>query len=692
MPARGSWLAAWALCACGCAAIWPVPSAQIEGRPVLTGIEFTGNHGISSKELRSKIATEATSGTFRKTPRYLDEDLFAIDEKRIERHYQAKGYFLARVEGREILRDARGRVWLRVKIAEGARALISNFSVAGLEALDARERDEVLGKAGLSAGDGFDETVYEKAKDKVLLALRERGFAEARVEGRVEVFRQEGRAQIAMRADLGLRYRFGKISVTGNHLVPGEVIARASGIGKGDVYRPSSLELAQQRVYNLGTFSAARVGLEPLPGGVPVAPVRINVREAPFQTVRAGVGAQVETQRYVIPRLRAEYVNRNLFGPVRHLELTRLELGVTGGWAFIPSVFERSKSGLVLASSAQLTVPSVILPGLDFISRGEYARDVQVSFDYQRVAARFSLLYRRGKHSVSPSLNLVRYYDVNVPAAERESGILSGGNSPSLLRDSCEKACLLTYPELRYTFDARDSVLEPTRGVFFTIDLQQSLRPGSFTYFKIEPDLRGYLSLGGSVVLAARANWGAILLPAGEKSPATERFFAGGANSNRGYGASRQGPKLGGNPTGFQPTGDPLDQRGGTYTSAVPAGGNGLFLVSGEVRVRTDFILKNLAVVGFVDASRVTSRWQFPWEARLEVAPGLGLRYITPFGPVRFDVAVLVNPADEVAFNRELTVMAPLITQPTRVSVSCAAAGCIREGRTAFHLTLGEAF
>ena len=672
------------------------PSQPSEGHPVLASIDFEGNKHVSSKELREHIATEGVSATlffFNKVAHYYDQDLFELDKKRIERFFQAKGYFEAKVAGTDVKTDAQGRVSLRVHIEEGPGAFISNFQVDGLEELAAGERGDIAGEAGINPGDGFDEEKYERSKLAVLTALKERGFAEARLEGKVEIFPDQGRAQIVMTAQPGPRYHFGRVLVSGNRLISSEAIVRATGIDRGDVYRPSSLELAQQRVYNLGTFAGVRVSLEPLSGGQPVAAVRVNVREAPFQTVRTGIGAQIETDRYEIPRLRAEYTNRNLFGGLR-----RLELSATGGWAFTPSVFDVQKTGLVLDTAATITTPNTFIPSLDFINRGEYSREVRSSFDYQRLAARFSFLYRRGKHSISPALNFVRYFAVNVPADVRQNGlVVAGGQSPSaqpsLLVDSCDHACTLTYPELRYTYDARDSILEPTRGLYFTIDFQQTLKPGSFTYFKVEPELRGYLSVGKLVVLAGRAQYGAIVLEGDSNSPATERFFGGGANSNRGYGANRQGPKYGANPTGFYPTGDPALQLGGTYTQAVPAGGNGLLLVSGELRVHTDVILNHLMLVAFVDASRVTASWQAPWNGGLEVAPGLGIRYITPFGPIRLDVGYLVNPKPQVAFNTQhLNVLGPLETQPTVVSASCDGVGCINERRWAYHITLGEAF
>jgi len=690
LPASGFSVALGAAVFLSCA----TPSAMKEGHPVLTGVDFEGNHSQSAKELRSKIATESTSGWFSKTVRYFDADLFEIDKKRIERFYQAKGFFQAKVEGVDVQRDNEGRVSLKVHLKEGPRVTISNFHIEGMEALKPNEQKSVNKEAGLQPGDGYDEDDYELAKLRALAELRERGFAEAKVDGKVEIELAYNRAQITLLAETGPRYKFGKVQVVGNRAIPSEAITRASGLEKGDQYKPSALELAQQHVYNLGTFAGVRVGLEPLPSGDPIAPVRISVREAPFQTVRMGVGFQIETERYEIPRLRAEYTNRNLFGGLR-----RLEVVATGGYAFAPSIFDRQKTGIVLNTSAQITVPNVFFPSLDWINRGEYTRDIQSSFDYQRVAARFSLLYRRGKHSIQPGLNFVRYFDVNVPSDVFESGTSTAGGaagSPTLLRDSCEKSCTLTYPEIRYTYDGRDNVLEPTRGFYITFDVQQTLKPGSFTYFKIEPEVRGYLSLfQKTVVLAGRIDYGAILLPSGDKSPATERFFAGGANSNRGYGAYRQGPKYGAAPRGFSATGIPGDVAGGTYSAAIPAGGNGLFLVSGEMRVRTDFIFKNLALVAFVDASKVTATAELPWQSVLEVAPGIGVRYITPFGPIRVDVGYLLNPQDQLAVNRAVSVFGPLVTQPTVVSAGCnedKTMNCVYERRWAFHLTLGEAF
>src|SRR5207248_557655 len=445
-------------------------------------------------------------------------------------------------------------------------------------------------------GDMFDEDDYEKSKDVLVREMKEHGFAEARSSGVVEVNVHDASAHITYKLEPGERYRFGRVIVSGNRGVPTDEIVHAAGIDRGDLFKPSALELAQQRIYNLGTFAGVRVGLEPL-GETPVAAVRVNVREALFQTTRFGVGGQVEESRWEVPRLRAEYTNRNFLGGLR-----RLELASTVGSAFVPNIAQSSSNGIATLTSAQLTVPTVFLPGLDFVSRAEFAREIQFGFDYDEVAARASLVYRRGRHAVAPALNFVRYFNANLPNADLQTLLNKGGPSLALLQ-RCIPSCNLTYPEIRYTYDSRDNVLEPTVGFFATVDLQQTLKPGSFTYFRVEPEIRGYLPLGKYGILAGRAQYGALLLEGSDQdplaSPFTQRFFGGGQSFQRGYAPLQQGPKVGGAVTAGNPQ---------YFSSYIPIGGNGSTLLSVEARLYTDFFLKHTAFVIFTDASRITPK------------------------------------------------------------------------------------
>ncbi|HEY2031682.1 MAG TPA: BamA/TamA family outer membrane protein [Myxococcales bacterium] len=671
-----------ALLACACA----TPYKPYLGHPVLAQIKFEGNASIGSKELLSKIVTAPTSGFFSKTARYYDADLFEIDQKRLVRWYNIKGFFSAKIADIRTEKDDKGRVTVIVKIEEGKRARVVEQTFNGLSQLSSDEKKDVDQAMPVHPGDFFDENVYEKAKDVAQEKLKEHGFAEADVDGRVEVSIADATARIFYDCDTGDRYKFGKVTVTGNRRISSDEIKFATGIDPGDPYSPQALALAQQRVYNLGTFSGARVGLEPL-GDDPVAGVRVNVREAPFQTFRLGVGGSAEDQRWVLPRVHAEYANRSLFGGLR-----RLELQSTVGYAFVNSPFDYnpSQSGITAENSAILTVPNIFKPGLDSVNRAEFDREVQGGYVYDQVALRVGLLYRYGKHSFAPSLNLVRYFMVDLHT-DIFNVISTAGNGAAFFND-CPSSCTLTYPELRYTFDDRDSAIETTSGFYSTVSLQQALRPGSFQYFRMNPEIRFYIPFGRFLVVAARAEYGALITE-GTGSPFAQRFAFGGQNDQRGYAPLQQSPKIGAAPictAGPFPCAQPF------ATETVSIGGTTALLFSAELRFRTDFILNHLGIVPFIDASRVSNdTWKNPLEhGPLEVSPGIGLRYITGFGAIRADVGYILNPQDQFTQTTSTDITGRQVPLPTRISVHCSDGdhSCLHLQRYAVHITLGEAF
>lgn len=665
--------------ACAALAACATPSTPFEGHPVLKAIRFEGNRSISSGDLESKIATSATSGFFSKTARYYDEDLFHIDEKRIVRWYNEKGFYEARIENVRTETDDKGRVTLIVSIVEGPRAKVREVSLDGVQALPRDEQDELRDHLPLQSGDDFDEDRYQQGKQAFAALLREHGFARASVEGQVRVMAEDSAAHVTYTVATGPRYTFGRVLVSGNRSVATDEIVRAAGIDRGEQFRQSKLELAQQRVYNLGAFSGVRVGLEPF-GDSPVATVRVNVREAPFQTVRLGLGLSAEQNRYEIPRLHAEYTNRNLLGGLR-----RLELATNLGYAFTPTLTD--PKGIVTLTTAQLITPNVVFPGLDFIVRGEGAREIQYGFSYDELAGRVALLYRRGPHSISPSLNAVLYLNSQLDSSLDISQLLGkGGSAAAALIANCLPTCTLLYPELRYTFDLRDNAVEPRRGFYFTISLQQTLRPGTFTYFRAEPEARLYFPIAPTIVAAGRAYFGALVQPPNTPalaSPFQQRFFGGGFSGNRGFPVQGQSPRFGAQYNSL-----------GYATTSVPVGGNGDFALSGELRIATDFILRHTAVVPFLDASRVTVDPTLPFTTPLELSPGLGLRYVTPFGPIRVDVGYLLHSFETIAQPPGPGIPGKPPPQPTPVSTTCddRTGTCIHQSRFAFHIALGEAY
>jgi outer membrane translocation and assembly module TamA len=205
--------------------------------------------------------------------------------------------------------------------------------------------------------------------------------------------------------------------------------------------------------------------------------------------------------------------------------------------------------------------------------------------------------------------------------------------------------------------DTRDDVLDPTRGTLLGTDVTFALRSLASEVGFAKSFVQGfyYRRLPGapSFTVVAGARFGAAVgfarvLPDGsvvDDVPVSERFFAGGESTVRGFVLDRLG------------TPETLNREG------FPTGGGGLLLLNAELRTP---YWKALGAVAFVDAGNVFRRAGDIRLAEVRPAAGAGLRYRSPLGPLRFDVGVNLD--------RRL--------MPTG----------IRERAVVFHLSLGQAF
>lgn len=166
-----------------------------------------------------------------------------------------------------------------------------------------------------------------------------------------------------------------------------------------------------------------------------------------------------------------------------------------------------------------------------------------------------------------------------------------------------------------------DDQLNSTRGYFIGGEVEQAggWLPGTYHYLKALGEVRGYYTPHDRVTLAGKVRYGAID-PFGPASniPFFKRYFLGGATSLRGWGRYEVAP----------------------LSAGLPIGGQTVFESSVEVRSR---VWGNVGLVGFVDAGNV---WANAWAASFDdllYDAGPGIRYLTPIGPVRLDVAYQLN-------------------------------------------------
>lgn len=624
-PTVGAAVACGVLLLAGCAGA----GEAIRGSgPRVTDVEIRGNRALPSSRILSRLATRDRTGFFGLgSPDRLDRGAVAQDVRRIEDLYEEAGFYAARVTARLIPDDPRAReVTVRFEVREGPPTVVRSLTVAGLGGLPPERVAAVLSDAPLARGKRLTDEAYGALKAQILARLRGAGYAEATVQGRVAVSPEEGAADVSVEATPGPRYRIGDIRVVGNLLVPEEKIRAAIRpvLEPGQLYSPESLLDARGEVLALGTFAAANVttgDADPAAGTVAVV---VAVEEADFLRFRAGLGVGLDQNRQQA-RLLLDFGHLNLLGGLQRLRWEN-ELA----YRFLPNLLAWQVSGVAGSSELSLTQPDLLFDRIDLVVQGAYERDLALAYRSHAVTGRIGLPVRFRHWLVfTPTINVSRYFAVEV--FDRDELLESRGTRPTLLSTCPEGDCRLTlaFLEQRLAVDRRDDPVEPRRGWFAALGLQEGggFLGGDFSWIRVAPDLRTFLPLSRDLVLGLRLELG-WLEPLGEseESPIVVRFFGGGAAGFRGVGTDRLSPLF--------------RTREGEL---VPLGGNSSLLATAELRW---YFGESLASAFFVDAGGVEAEPLGVFSEAPQLAAGAGLRYRTPIGPVRFDAAyrLLADP------------------------------------------------
>ena len=634
-------------------------------------IHLEGAKRISEGEIKGKILT--TEPAWPWEVEIFDPNAWQADLRRIERYYEAQGYYQAQVVEDEVVPRqpgwfrqwwARGTRWaapgvdLRVTVSEGAPTRVGEVRIEGLGALTEAQRASLLEDFPLEKGRIFREADWTEIKPLMRSRLREMGYAEAAVEGNVEVDVESHLARVVIEAIPGERYKFGDIFVaTGaNPKVPHRWVIdeAAQAIEKGDWYSETALDEAQARVFKMGVFGGVKVARGTPDAQSGIVPVVVDVREAPFRTLRAGGGLGVDQTRDEV-RLLLEYTNRNFFGGLRSLTTqTRV------GWALLPAIEVPSgirRSEPVANVTAEFTQPRVLNPSVRYFLtlQGEYRPELA----YALAGGQFKTGLAWSPHPAVTTQLTYNFQAFHFFRAE----VLLGGRSTELAF-GCGKTCLLSFAEAQVEWDRRmrqypsglrPDLVDPTTGYFLGFSVQYGGGPlrGDYTYVRVLPEARLYRSPPGErVTFALRARAGTLISAAESRrdSPIVSRFFAGGANSMRGYNNRRLSPLQLIPPDPARPPQDALvisQKLGRQEGEVVPIGGERLFEASAEARYRlnSDFQFAVFVDAGFNNlADRLGNDitvQNAPEYLRtyMQYAVGAGLRYMTLVGPIRLDLA-----------------------------------------------------
>jgi translocation and assembly module TamA len=478
-----------------------------------------------------------------------------------------------------------GPVPVRILVDPGKQFRFGDVSVR-----DAEGRVYSAVEQGLAPGQLAKSTVILDAEQALVLELERDGHPFAKVSGRdVVADHARGLLDVSLELDAGPVAPFGQTAVDGAESVDSQFIARMAGIRQGEQYDPEELAAAEKRLRALEVFSSVNVrGSESLSGDGSV-PVEVTVSERKHRYL--GVGATYSSTDG--GGLEAYWGHRNLFGRAEKLRIegSVSSLGKTG-----------QVKDMTWRGAALFEKPGVLGPASKFVSRLELEQENPDAYRRFSVEAAAGITYElTAQQTVSAGVNV-------------EYARLTDSFNVDL------ETITVALP-LEYVRDTRDSKLNPTSGTRLSLLVEPTYEiNGGATFVKLRAEASAYRALDADkrFVLAGRVAAGTIYGASLASVPANRRFYAGGGGSVRGYGYQDIGP---------------------VNAAGQPTGGRSLIETSAEIRIG---VTDTIGLVPFVDAGLVSASETFSG-AKFKAGAGIGVRYSTPFGPLRVDVAVPLN-------------------------------------------------
>jgi outer membrane protein insertion porin family len=657
---------------------------QIDAGPLhkLAMVDITGNQDfLDTAKLRSYLQIQPTTRLL-SHGRY-SETLLKSDVSTLEGLYRSSGFRQVKIETKvdDNFEGSQNKLVVHILIDEGVRTKVGDVHVVGDQKVSRTELPEL----STQSGQPYSEQDLASDRERILSYYFDHGFPNASLEITTTTSTSDpNREDVTYTIQEGDHFTVDQVMVAGTEHTRDYVVQRELQVRPNDPLSQQDLLSTQTRLYDLGIFSQVDTAVQNPEGTDPKKNVLVQVQEAKRYTFTYGLGLEFQTGQ---PAGTAAPQGKTGVSPRVEFDVTRLNFaGRNQTLTFQSHVGRLQQRGLV-----SYTIPKLFDSDkwkLTYTVFYDNSLDV-ATFTSQRLEGKIDVRQQIGNAGTAPgtrpgpSSMTYRFDFRRVNASHFAQGFTPG------------EIALLSLPARvggpGFTFirDKRDNPLESTKGNYFTLD-----GFASSGYFGSEADFGRVLSQnstyqvigkgkpGHQLVFARSTSIGLQQPFAGTKVrppgactidphtnesfcqgfsliPLPEQFFAGGGNSHRGFGLNQAGPR------------DP--------SSGFPVGGTALFVNNLELRfppATLPYFGEGFGFAIFHDMGNVFTaphdmlkgllRWHQSNPALClsggttnrgcytqfndsgydytSHAVGVGVRYKTPIGPLRFDFGYNLNP------------------------------------------------
>lgn len=573
------------------AAAEPEPQSAPAGREDSVAYEAT-LEGVSGG-LEDAIRGTANLFAFQSRPPGSLEALrrrAAGDRPLIEDTLRAEGYYDGKVD--VTVDDTAQPVKVTVTVAPGPQYRLGRFELQLASAAGPAGAQPVaspgalpevpLGELGVGIGKPARATEILDAQDRLVTAMARRAHPLTQVvESSIIIDHATQEMSVALKVDPGAVAAFGPVTITGLAEVDEGFVRNRLPFRQGEPFDLTRLEEARRLLVKTNLFSSIRLIPDPALNAAGELPVTVALQESPHRTI----GGTLSWSTNEGPGFEALWEHRNLLAAGEKLRLR-------GYYNF-----------LGFGAEAGFRWPDRFAPDWDLISSLKLARDTTQAYESSSATA-----------SIGADLALTRDWK------------LTGSLAYEYLREDAGHGLrhyeLVSVP-LKAVRDSRDDRLDPASGTLLTLTFEPYYDVGGAVgpFQRTTVSERAYSRVwrDPDVTLAGWIDLGSIVGRDVADLPAEKRLYAGGGGSIRGFGYQMAGP---------------VDSGGD------PTGGRSLLAFGAEARIK---VTDTIGVVPFIEAGTVTASSYPDFSERLFIGAGLGLRYHTPVGPIRADIAVPLN-------------------------------------------------
>lgn len=597
---------------------------DLGARHKLVKVAVQGNHYFRTQDIRDRMFLQPSGFIRLRHGRYSGAFL-RRDQAAIQALYQSNGFRDVKVTTTTIddYQAKTGNVAATVTIEEGPQYYVAAVSLDGTDQL---KKERLTATLASAPGEPFSESNVALDRDFILRTYQAAGFPDVSFDWKIAPGQAPHTVNVQYAVVEGMREYVRDLLITGLHHTRRQLIDRAIRLHPGDPLAWTEMGAMQRNLYELGIFDKVDMAIQDPDGATTEKYITYHLQEGHRYAIAVGAGAELAQIGGSQTSLNNPQ-GQTGFSPRGSLEVSRLDMFGMGH-----SLNFKSR----VSALDDIASLNYLLPRYHNVE----GRNISITLLYDDERDVRTFAQRKLEGDIQLSQKLSKATTAFWRYSYRDTKISSLKINP-LLIPLYSQAALVGMLSANVIQDRRDNPADSHRGFYNTLDAGLSTKQFGSRQPFVRLLFRNsyYRPIHKDIVLASNTEFGVLkpfAVPTGTVSsqaiPFPERFFGGGSTSERGFPDDQAGPRD--TLTGF------------------PIGGNALLFHATELRF--PLIGDNIGGVVFHDMGNIystlsaisfrVSQHNLTDFDYMNHAVGFGIRYQTPLGPVRVDLAYSLNP------------------------------------------------